>query len=319
MRGTHPIIENILAYRELQKLLSTYIDTIPTLLDETSRLHTSFVQTGTTTGRVSSQDPNLQNIPIKSELGRAIRHAFVAQEGMQLLSFDYSQIELRVAAALSGDEALSDIFRRDEDIHTQVATRVFRVRPEEVTYEQRRRAKIINFGILYGMGVNSLRASLGTSREEAQDFYDQYFAAFPRLATYLDEVKQDAARLGYTKTLFGRRRYFEGIKSSIPFVRASAERMAINAPIQGTQADVVKLAMVEIDQWIQKETLQDDVHLLLQVHDELVFEVSKNKVVEYAPRIKQIMENVLLPEKRNNIPFKTEGKVGSNWGDMKSL
>lgn len=319
MRGTHPIIENILAYRELQKLLSTYIDTIPTLLDETSRLHTSFVQTGTTTGRVSSQDPNLQNIPIKSELGRAIRHAFVAQEGMQLLSFDYSQIELRVAAALSGDEALSDIFRRDEDIHTQVATRVFHVRPEEVTYEQRRRAKIINFGILYGMGVNSLRASLDTSREEAQDFYDQYFAAFPRLATYLDEVKQDAARLGYTKTLFGRRRYFEGIKSSIPFVRASAERMAINAPIQGTQADVVKLAMVEIDQWIQKETLQDDVHLLLQVHDELVFEVSKNKVVEYAPRIKQIMENVLSPEKRNNIPFKTEGKVGSNWGDMKSL
>lgn len=319
MRDLHPIVADILSYRELQKLLSTYIDTLPTLLDEGSRLHTSFIQTGTTTGRVSSQDPNLQNIPIKSELGRAIRHAFVAQEGMQLLSFDYSQIELRVAATLSRDEALSEIFRSGRDIHTEVATRVFHVRPEDVSYEQRRRAKIINFGILYGMGVNSLRASLGTSRQEAQEFYDQYFAAFPRLAAYLDEVKQEAARVGYTQTLFGRRRYFEGIKSSIPFVRASAERMAINAPIQGTQADVVKLAMVEIDQWIKKEKLEDDLHLLLQVHDELVFEVHKEKVAEYAPRIKEIMENVLPAEKRNNIPFRAEGKVGNNWGEMKPL
>jgi DNA polymerase-1 len=238
---------------------------------------------------------------------------------MRLLSFDYSQIELCVAAFLSGDEGLTTIFKEDRDVHREVAARVFAVDPKDVTYEQRRRAKVINFGILYGMGVNSLRASLGTSRADAQEFYNQYFATFPRLAAYLDETKATAAKQGYTETFFGRRRYFEGIKSPIPFVRASAERMAINAPIQGTQADVVKLAMVAIGKWIEKEKLQEDLHLILQVHDELVFEVRDNKVEECAPKIKELMEEVMSEKERRGIPFKTEGKVGKNWGDMQEL
>lgn len=319
MRDLHPIVGDILSYRELQKLLSTYIDTIPTLLDKEDRLHTSYIQTGTTTGRLASQNPNLQNIPIKTDLGRAIRHAFVPSEGMELVSFDYSQIELRIAAFLSGDESLRDIFVQGRDVHSEVAARVFHVDPKEVTYEQRRRAKVINFGILYGMGVNALRESLGTTRTEAQEFYNQYFEAFPRLAAYLDETKADAARLGYTVTHFGRRRYFDGIKSPIPYVRASAERMAINAPIQGTQSDIVKLAMVEISEWLRKEKHDGDAHLLLQVHDELVFEIKKHKVATCARDIKRIMEGVLPEHARKGIPLPVEGKVGDNWGDMQTL
>jgi DNA polymerase-1 len=319
MRELHPVIADILAYRELSKLLSTYIDTLPTLLDANDRVHTTYVQTGAATGRLASQNPNLQNIPIKTELGRAIRHAFVTDARMKLVSFDYSQIELRIAAFLSDDAGLREIFTTGRDIHTEVAARIFRVPSQEVTYEMRRRAKVINFGILYGMGVNSLKESLGASRAEAQEFYDQYFAAFPRLSTYLEETKADAARRGYTETYFGRRRHFDGITSPIPYVRAAAERMAINAPIQGTQADVVKLAMVEIAQWISKENLQEDVHMLMQVHDELVFEITASKVPKCATRIKDIMENVLPEQKRKGIPFKTEGKSGDNWGDMQEL
>jgi DNA polymerase-1 len=319
MRTLHPVVGDILAHRELQKLLSTYIDTIPTLLDQQGRLHTSYVQTGTTTGRLSSQNPNLQNIPIKTELGRAIRHAFVAGEGMQLLSFDYSQIELRIAAFLSGDKVLIDIFKNGRDVHTEVAMRVFHIEAKDVTYEQRRRAKVINFGILYGMGVNALKDSLGTERKDAQEFYNQYFEAFPRLAAYLEETKADAARLGYTTTYFGRRRYFDGIKSPVPYIRASAERMAINAPVQGTAADIIKLAMVAIGEWIEKENLQESTHLLLQVHDELVFEVETRVLDTVAPRIKHIMENTLSAEKRHHIPFSVEGKQGTNWGDMQAI
>jgi DNA polymerase-1 len=319
MRELHPIIGDVLSYRELQKLLSTYIDVIPTLLDGNDRLHTTYVQEGSTTGRLASLNPNLQNIPIKTELGRAIRHAFVADQGWELLSFDYSQIELRIAAFLSKDPTMVDIFKNGRDVHTEVATRVFHVAAEEVTREQRRRAKVINFGILYGMGVNALRESLGTNRAEAQEFYNQYFEAFPRLAEYLEETKADAARLGYTETYFGRRRYFVGIGSSIPFVRAAAERMAINAPIQGTSADLIKLAMVEIAQWIQKEKLGSSVRMLLQVHDELVFEIQKGSAKTYAPHVKDIMEGVIAQKDSLGIPFKAEGKVGTNWGDMQEL
>ncbi len=319
LKDTHPIIADVLNYRELQKLLSTYIDVIPTLVDAKDRLHTTYVQEGSTTGRLASHDPNLQNIPIKTELGRAIRHGFVADQGMELVSFDYSQIELRIAAFLSEDPTLVDTFKNGRDVHTEVATRVFHVDPKDVTYEQRRRAKVINFGILYGMGVNALRESLGTSRAEAQDFYNQYFEAFPRLAAYLEETKADASRKGYTETFFGRRRYFEGIKSPIPYVRASAERMAINAPIQGTSADLIKLAMVEISQWIKKEKLEGDIQMLLQVHDELVFEIKKSSVEKCGKRIKEIMENTLSDPERKGIPFKAEGKRGLNWGDMETL
>ncbi|MEK7612621.1 MAG: DNA polymerase [Patescibacteria group bacterium] len=319
MKSLHPIIDEILAHRELQKLLSTYIDTLPTLLDSDDRLHTTFIQIGAATGRLASQNPNLQNIPIKSELGRAIRHAFVAKRGSVLVAFDYSQIELRIAAFLSGDEALAEIFKRGRDVHTEVAARVFGVKESAVLPEMRRRAKVINFGILYGMGVSSLQQALGTTRAEAQKFYNDYFEAFPRLAAYIEEVKADAARRGYTETHFGRRRYFEGIKSPIPYVRASAERMAINAPLQGTQADLVKLAMIEIDALFEKEGLRDKAHLLLQVHDELVFEIEEPLVEKLSLKIKEKMEHIVPDKERKGIPFIAEGKVGKNWGEMEKI
>lgn len=317
LRDQHPIIGDILSYRELSKLLGTYIDTIPALLDPQSRLHTTFIQTGTSTGRLGSENPNVQNIPIKSELGRRIRNAFVASEGHELVAFDYSQIELRIAALLSGDEELSNIFRNGRDVHSEVAARVFGKDSGVEPYEQRRRAKVINFGILYGMGVNALMQTLGTNRKEAQEFYNQYFAAFPRLAAYLDEVKADASRKGYVETFFGRRRYVEGIKSSIPYVKAAAERFAINAPMQGTSADIIKLAMVTIDKFFEDTGRHG--HLLLQVHDELVFEIEKDKLKEYAPKIKQMMEEVIDEKTRKNIPLTAEGEVGPNWGEMKEI
>ncbi|MCC7500846.1 hypothetical protein IT396_03580 [Candidatus Nomurabacteria bacterium] len=312
LKDEHPIIEDVLSYRELSKLLSTYIDALPSLADNKDRIHTRYVQIGAATGRMASVDPNLQNIPIKSELGRAIRHGFVAEKGNKLVSFDYSQIELRLAAILSDDPALVQIFKDGRDVHTEVAARVFGKDSSLPEYEQRRRAKVINFGILYGMGVTSLQQSLGTNRKEAQEFYNQYFAAFPRLAAFLDEVKADAARTGYTQTLFGRRRYMDGIKSPIPYVRAAAERMAINAPLQGTSADIIKLAMIEVDKEMPGI-------LLLQVHDDLVFEMPEDKVSEYAPRIKKIMESVMPEKESRGVPVTVEGKVGDDWGDMQKL
>lgn len=291
MKNLHPVVADILSYRELQKLLSTYIDNLPTLVDSEDRVHTTFIQIGAATGRLATQNPGVQNIPIKTELGRAIRNAFVADRGYKMVSFDYSQIELRIAAWLSGDPGLTEIFKEGRDAHTEVASRVFHVKPADVTYDQRRAAKVINFGILYGMGVTALQQSLGTNRKEAQEFYNQYFEAFPRLAVYIDEVKAQAARDGYTSTFFGRRRYFDGIKSPIPYVRAAAERMAINAPMQGTQADIVKLAMIQIDELFKKGG--HDAHLLLQVHDELVFEIQEKEVEALAPKIKEIMEGCL--------------------------
>ena len=316
LKSAHPIIEDILSYRELAKLLSTYIDTIPTLLDNNDRLHTTYLQAGTTTGRVASQNPNLQNIPIKTELGRAIRNAFVADKGMAMLAFDYSQIELRIAALLSGDEALADIFRNGRDVHSEVASRVFHVKADEVTYEMRRRAKVINFGILYGMGVTALQQSLGTNRKEAQEFYNQYFEAFPRLSAFMDETIAKASKLGYTETLFGRRRYFDGIKSPIPFVKAAAERMALNAPFQGTAADLFKIAMLRVDEYLQKDKRG---YLLLQVHDELVFEVEEGVVKEVAGKLKELMEGVIPEKELNGIPILVDGKAGKNWGEMRAL
>ena len=316
LRYAHPIIDAILAYRELSKLLSTYIDTIPTLLDNNSRLHTTYLQTGTTTGRIASQNPNLQNIPIKTELGRIIRNAFVADKGLVLVAFDYSQIELRIAALLSGDEALSEIFRAGRDVPSEVASRVFHVKADDVTYEMRRRAKVINFGILYGMGVNALQQSLGTKRAEAQEFYNQYFEAFPRLSAFMDDTIAKASSLGYTETYFGRRRYFDGIKSPIPYVKAAAERMALNAPFQGTAADLFKIAMLRVDEYLQKDKRG---YLLLQVHDELVFEIEEDAVKEIVPKLKELMEGVIPEKERNGIPILVEGKAGKNWGEMKKI
>ena len=317
MRDMHPIVPYIFEYREISKLLSTYIDAIPPLLDNENRLHTHFVQSGTTTGRMSSQEPNLQNIPIKSELGKNIRYAFIPEKGFKLVSFDYSQMELRIAAFMSGDEKLIEIFRNGEDVHTAVASQVFKVSPKDVTPEMRRRAKVINFGIIYGMGVTALKQNLGSTREEAQIFLNEYFATFSKLASYLDEVKAETALRGYTETFYGRRRYFEGIKSKLPFIRAAAERMAINAPIQGTEADVIKLAMIKIDQYIQSKKLEEKVYPLLQVHDELVCEIREDKATDISAQITKIMEEVMDPKQTSGVILKAQASIGDNWGELK--
>ena len=318
MKDDHPIINAILRYRELSKLVSTYVDNLPPLVKEDGRLRTTFLQTGTVTGRIGSRDPNLQNIPVRTEEGRAVRQAFVAEKGYKLLSIDYSQIELRIAAFLSGDQKMIEIFQGGQDVHSAVASRVFGVKENEVTPDMRRRAKVINFGILYGMGVNALRANLGedTSREEAQEFLNAYFNTFTRLAEYLEETKAYAREHGFTKTLFGRRRYFPGIQSSAPFLRASAERMAINAPIQGTEGDILRIAMVNIDNYLNDNNLNDVARTLLQVHDELVFEIKDEKLDELAPRLADIMREVFSGYDIKDVPIEVEAKVGDNWSQM---
>ncbi len=319
IQDLHPIVKDILEYREVQKLLSTYIENILALLGEDGKLHAQFLQMGTVTGRMASINPNLQNIPIRSERGRAIRHAFTASKGYTLLAFDYSQIELRLAALLSGDEKLCTIFRSGRDVHTEVASAVFGVAPEAVDREMRRRAKVINFGILYGMGVNALKAQLGSTTAEAHQFYDDYFTTFKRLAEYLEETRGFARKNGYTETLFGRRRQFPEMKSPLPYVRAQAERMAINAPIQGTEADIIKLAMVRFEEFLEKNHATEDAYLLLQVHDELVYEVKTEKLEELALEIKNIMEISFPEAEKAGVPIKTEGKAGINWGTMEAL
>lgn len=318
LREQHAIIDDILRYRELQKLLSTYVETLPTTVASDGRVHTTFIQSGAATGRMASENPNLQNIPIRTEEGRAIRRAFVATEGFDLVAIDYSQIELRVAAIMSGDSELQEIFKRGEDVHSGVASRVFKVAEGAVDAEMRRKAKVINFGILYGMGVNALRANLGadTPRSEAQEFLSAYFNTFTRLATYLEETKGYARTHGYTETLFGRRRAFRGIRSSIPFVRAAAERMAINAPIQGTAADMLKVAMIRIDALLQKEDAP--ARMLLQIHDELLFEV-KTSERDVIDDIVDIMESVLEGKNDAGVPIIAEVKIGKNWGEMEKL
>jgi DNA polymerase-1 len=330
----HPVIDDILGYRELQKLLSTYIEKMPALIGEDGRLHAEFLQTGTTTGRMGCQNPNLQNIPIKSEYGRRIRTAFAAQKGKTLVALDYSQIELRIAAGLSGDEKLVQIFKSGGDVHAAVAAQVFNVPPELVDHEMRRRAKVINFGILYGMGVNALRANLGAevTRDEAAAFLSEYFKNFSGLAQYIERTKSEASRLGYTETLFGRRRYFSGFKSSIPGLRAQAERMAINAPMQGTQSDIIKLAMVEADSLIEKNGWRDPstssgqagrgqakAELVLQVHDELVYELDSKIAAEAAQMIRRVMESVVDAKELSGVPILVEAAVGEDWGTLRKL
>ncbi len=316
MRDMHPIISDILEYRELKKLLSTYIENLQPMLGSDNRLHAEFLQTGTTTGRMSSQNPNLQNIPHRSERGCAIRRAFVAPDGFTLVSLDYSQIELRVAAILSGDKKLCEIFKNGRDVHTEVASQVFRVASDKIDSEMRRRAKIINFGILYGMGVNALRAQLGSTTAEAHQYLEDYFSTFKTLSEYLESTKGFARKNGYTETLFGRRRQFPEMKSSLPYVRAQAERMAINAPIQGTQADIIKLAMVRADEMIEKERAREDAYLLLQVHDELVYEIRAERVNILSAKIKEIMESVLQDEETRGVPITVAIKTGPDWGAM---
>lgn len=319
LKGEHPIIEAVLEYRGLAKLLSTYIETIPPLLDSEGKLHAQFLQYGAATGRMACANPNLQNIPIRTDRGRAIRHAFLPAKGYTLVSFDYSQVELRVAAILSGDEKLGAIFKNGRDVHQEVASAVFGVPFEQVDREMRRRAKIINFGILYGMGVNALKVQLGATLSEAHAFYEDYFNTFSTLAAYLESTKGYARKHGFTETLFGRRRQFPEMKSPLPYVRAQAERMAINAPIQGTQADIIKLAMVKVEETLAQRSESDDAHLLLQVHDELVYEIKTEKVLALGKEIKNIMESVLTEEQAHGVPILTEAKAGKNWGESERI
>ncbi len=315
LKDVHPIIEDILLYRELQKLLSTYIDNLPHSIGEDGRLHTTLNQAGTTTGRMSSSNPNLQNIPVRGEMGAAIRSAFVAKEGSTLLSCDYSQIEMRVLAALSKDEHLIEIFKSGLDVHTSVASRVFKVSEKDVTADMRRRAKVINFGIVYGMGVNALKANLGSTRVEAQEFYDNYFITFPKIAAYFEEVKTGAKKDGFTTTYFGRRRSFAGIKSAIPFIRASAERMAMNAPLQGTAADIIKIAMKKVYDGLAEAGLLGKAHLLLQIHDELLFEVEEGTV----RKAREIIEHAMEHACEFPVPITVSVSEGPRWGEMEDI
>ena len=321
LEDENEIIKEILAYRELQKLLSTYIDVIPKMVGEDGRLHAKFLQNGATTGRFSSQDPNLQNLPIKTELGRRIRSGFVATPGHKLCAFDYSQIELRVVAMLSGDKKMTQIFREGKDIHAGVASFVFGVPIEKVDSEMRRKAKIINFGIIYGMGISALKKNLKGTREEAQKFHNNYFNQFSGVRDYLEEVKAFALKNLHTETLFGRRRYFPNINSRIPFLKNIAERTATNAPIQGTAtADIIKLAIRYADEDLEAAGIKDRVHLILQIHDELVYEIHESATEKASKIIKKAMEGVL---ERSYLHFKTDiplvvhSSSGNNFGEVK--
>lgn len=312
LKASHPIVNEIISYREFAKLISTYVDALPKLLDKNNRLHTTFDQAGTSTGRISSKDPNLQNIPKRTELGRNIRRAFITDKGFNLVSFDYSQIELRITAILSGDSKLKKAFKEGQDIHDAVASEVFNVDIDKVNPEMRRKAKIINFGIIYGMGINALRENIGCGREEAQMFYDEYFHDFKGVAEFLEKTKKEAYEKGYTETLFGRKRFFPEIKSPLEYIRKEAERMAVNAPIQGSAADFIKMAMIKIDKILEERKLKDRVRLLLQIHDELLYEIDEKNIDESVPLIVKTMEEVY----KSDIPIKVNAYVGKNWQDM---
>ncbi|MBI2063751.1 MAG: DNA polymerase I [Candidatus Yanofskybacteria bacterium] len=316
IREEHPIIDFILQYRELQKLKTTYIEPFPQLVDRSDgRLHTTYNQTGTGTGRLSSENPNLQNIPIKTELGREFRRAFIAEDGCQLVSFDYSQLELRVVAHIAKDEKMIEVFRRGEDIHTATAAEIFEVTLEQVTKEMRRQAKTLNFGIIYGMGPLGFARSAGVSTLRAREFITKYFADFSGVAKYMEEMKAKAHEIGYVETIFGRRRRLLDIQSTMPQLQAQAERAAINHPVQGTAADLMKLSMIGVSEFIHKNLDDKQARLLLQVHDELVFEIKTDLVQKLAKTFKQIMESVY----RLDVPLIVDVKFGQNWQDMSLL
>jgi DNA polymerase-1 len=306
-----PIVGNILDYRQLTKLKSTYVDALPALVNpKTGRVHTSFNQTRTTTGRLSSSDPNLQNIPIRDERGRQIREAFVAAPGCLLLAADYSQIDLRALAHLSQDEALLEAFRRDEDIHSATAAQLFGVERPQVTSDMRRLAKTVNFGVIYGMSEFGLEQATELSREEAGKFIHAYFDKHPGVTAFLEQTREQARKMGFVQTILGRKRLIPEIKSQNRILREAAERMAINMPVQGTSADIIKKAMVGIYRVMLERKLKSK--MLLQVHDELVFEVPEAELEEMRSIVCDLMVNAI----KLSIPLKVDVKTGRNWGEM---
>lgn len=314
MRGQHEIIDLISSYREVAKLKSTYVDALPTMVNSTThRIHTNYNQTIAATGRLSSTDPNLQNIPIRTELGRKIRKAFIAPRGKRLVSLDYSQIELRIVAHIANDKSFIDGFKHGADVHTRTAAEVNNVSDDEVTKEMRRAAKSVNFGILYGMGVYGLSRDAGLSMEEARNYLEAYFEKHPAIRKYIDDTKTKVAKTGYAESMFGRRRLLPDIQSGMPVVRAAAERAAINMPIQGTASDLMKMAMLDVAQAITDGKVQAT--MLLQVHDELVFEVEADKVNVEAKKIKTIMEAVYTLK----VPLVVDVAAGTNWMELDEL
>jgi DNA polymerase-1 len=312
LRGAHPVIGFMLEYRQLSKLKSTYVDALPALINrKTGRVHTNFNQTGTATGRLSSSEPNLQNIPIRGGTGGKIRKAIIAPPGAYLLSADYSQIDLRVLAHLSQDPGLIAAFAQDEDIHATTASKLFGIPRDEVTPEMRRNAKTVNFGVVYGMSDYGLEQATNLNREEAAHFIALYFEKYPGVKEYLEATKQQARKLGYVQTVLGRRRFLPEINSSNRMVREAAERMAINAPVQGSSADIIKVAMINLHREIEKKNLKSK--MLLQIHDELLFEVPEEEVEVMKSLVAELMPRAV----ELRVPVKIDIKLGRNWGEMR--
>jgi DNA polymerase-1 len=315
MKDKHEVVNLLQEYREISKLVSTYLDALPRQINpKTGRVHTSFNQTGSVTGRLASSDPNLQNIPTRTELGHKVREGFIAEPGKVLLSVDYSQIELRIAAHMSDDKNMLAAFRAGQDIHATTAAAIFKVPLDKVTKEQRRHAKAINFGLLYGMGAHGLTQSTGLTRAEAENFIKAYFEEFPGVKRYLDNIRKVAAEQGYVETMLGRKRYFpELTHSTTPQLKARAEREAINAPIQGTAADILKVAMIHLPEALKKAGLK--ANILLQVHDELLIECPDNELHKTVKVTQEIMEGAY----HLSIPLETDAAYGKNWGDLQDV
>lgn len=310
LRGSHPIIDLITQYREVAKLKNTYVDTLPQLVDEASRLHTTFSLTVAQTGRLSSADPNLQNIPVRTELGRRIRTAFVAGPGQKLVSADYSQFELRLAACLAGDQNLIDMFNRDADVHTITAAQVYGRDPEDVTKQMRHAAKAVNFGIMYGQGPHALSQSTGMDFAAAKNFIERYFEIRPKLKQFIETTRQQALEQGYVEDVFGRRRPTPDVKSSNFAVREAAFRAAVNMPLQGSAADIMKLAMIEADKRLRGQ--HNDCRMLLQIHDSILVECPAEVADRVAGILKETMESAYqLPAK-----LTVETAIGRNWGEI---
>jgi len=314
MRGKHEIVDKVLEYRELSKLKSTYVDSLPQQVNpETGRIHTSYNQTGSVTGRLASSNPNLQNIPIRTELGRRVRHAFVASEGNLLLAVDYSQVELRIVAHMANDKAMIETFLAGKDIHAATAAAIYGIPLEQVTKEQRRHAKAINFGLIYGMSAYGLTRTTGLTLAEAEDFVHAYFEQFPGVKKYLDGMRQLAAQQGYVETLLGRRRYFPGLKyETNSNTRNREEREAINAPIQGSAADIMKIAMLRVPTALKEAKLS--ARMLLQVHDEVILECP----IEELPQTTEIVQKAMEGAFKLRVPLVTDARWGPNWGELEN-
>ena len=308
LKGKHKIIDDILEFRQLQKLKSTYVDALPDLATTENRIHTTYQQTVAATGRLSSINPNLQNIPIRSDKGREVRKAFVTRnDDFTLLAADYSQIELRLMAHLSQDESMLSAFQKGEDIHAATAAKVYQVSLEEVNREQRSHAKMVNFGIIYGISAFGLGQRLGIKRTEAKEIIDNYFTQYPKVKVYMDLSIEQAREKGYVETLMGRKRFLKDINSRNAVVRGYAERNAINAPIQGSAADIIKLAMINVQTALLKEGFQSK--MLLQVHDELVFDARKEELDQLKTMVKKEMEKAI----QLSVPLEVDMGTGHNW------